>query len=151
MARNGFWQKTKFLPFLTIFDHFGLGIDACSTITRCLSLPKRDDKKLLKRAFFSPSQCHKISSQYHGIIFNDKKAPPGDTSRLCHWQTPSCTGTCAMLPTHSIPHGLEVNTSATLTDVATSTRPQYHSSQYHSTISQFPSSKCAANHLQSLK
>ena len=40
------WPETDFGKkiFFTIFDHFGLGIDACSTITRCLSLPKRDDK-----------------------------------------------------------------------------------------------------------
>ena len=59
--------------FFTIFDHFGLGIDACSTITRCLSLPKRDDKKRLKRHFLTPSQLHKIRFECQGIIFNEKR------------------------------------------------------------------------------
>ena len=47
------WHETNFDKkiFVTIFYHFGLGIDACSTITRCLSLPKRDDKKRQKRNF----------------------------------------------------------------------------------------------------
>ena len=33
---------------------YAASIDACSTITRCLSLPIRDDKKCLKKAVFSP-------------------------------------------------------------------------------------------------
>ena len=49
-------------------------IDACSIITRCLSLPKRNDKSVWKMHFSAPSQWHKIRFEYQGIIFNEKKA-----------------------------------------------------------------------------
>ena len=39
-------------------------IDACSIITRCLSLPKRNDKSVWKMQFSAPSQWHKIRFEY---------------------------------------------------------------------------------------
>ena len=48
-------------------------IDACSIITRCLSLPKRNDKSVWKMHFSAPSQWHKIRFEYQGIIFNEKR------------------------------------------------------------------------------
>ena len=47
---------------------------ACSIITRCLSLPKRNDKSVWKMHFSAPSQWHKIRFEYQRIIFNEKKA-----------------------------------------------------------------------------
>ena len=73
IAWKEFWQKF-FLPFLTFFDHFGLDIDACSTITRCLSLPKKRWQIVPEKGIFQPlSQWQKIRFEYQGIIFNGKK------------------------------------------------------------------------------
>ena len=49
MAWNGFWH---FL--FAIFDHFGLGINACNTITRCLSLRKKKWEIVPEKGIFHP-------------------------------------------------------------------------------------------------